>query len=203
MRPRQRPAAALPDIWLFTDERVATGDLLAAARRLPRGAGIIFRHYRTAEAERRALFAALRRIARRRSLCLLLAGSDAEAARWGADGAHGRVHDRIARARFLRSAPVHDSAELRAAERQGVDYVFLSPLFATRSHPGARPLGPFRFAALAARARLPVMALGGVGSGDGGRVKRLGAAGYGAIDGLTAPARQNLPRNQNLNVVPT
>lgn len=184
MRPRQRPAAKLPAIWLFTDERVATPDLLAAARSLPRGAGVVFRHYQTAQAERRALFAALHGIARRRGLRLLLAASDREAARWGADGAHGRVHDRIARPGFLRTAPAHDLSELRAAERQGVDGLFLSPLFATRSHPGARPLGPVRFAALARLARRPVNALGGVRPRDASIVKRLGAAGYAAIDGL-------------------
>ncbi len=194
MRLRQRSAATLPPVWLFTDERVATPALLAAARRLPRGSGIIFRHYETPEAERRALFAALKRIARRRTLRLLLAGSDRQAARWGADGAHGRVHDRIVRPRFLRSAPVHDAAELRAAERQAVHCVFLSPVFATRSHPGARPLGPFRFAALAGRSRVPVMALGGVRSGKLAQLKRLGAAGYGAIDDLTAPPIRSRPK---------
>lgn len=186
MRARQRPATPLPVLWLFTDERIATPDLVRAAIRLPRGSGIIFRHYRTAEADRRALFGMLRRIARRRGLFLLLAGEDRQASQWRADGAHGRVHDRIARRPFLRTAPVHDLAEIRAAERQGVACVFLSPLFATRSHPGARPLGVVRFAALAARARVPVMALGGVDSGDAVLLKRLGAAGYGAIDGLVS-----------------
>jgi thiamine-phosphate pyrophosphorylase len=75
-------------------------------------------------------------------------------------------------------------AQLRAAERAGVDLIFLSPLFATRSHPGARPLGPFRFAAIARRASMPVMALGGVHPRHSGAIRRLGAAGFGAIDGL-------------------
>jgi thiamine-phosphate pyrophosphorylase len=79
---------------------------------------------------------------------------------------------------------VHDLPQLRRAERQGADLVFISPLFATRSHPGKRPLGPVRFAALASRAHVPVMALGGVGPRHVRLTRMLGASGYGAIDSL-------------------
>ena len=51
----------LPTIWLMTDERV--GDLLGAIRRLPRGAGVVFRHYATPAEERRRLWRAVRRVA--------------------------------------------------------------------------------------------------------------------------------------------
>ena len=65
----------LPGLWRMTDERVKDASLLAAAARLPRGrAGIVFRHYRTEAVNRRALFEALRVIARRRRLVLMLAG---------------------------------------------------------------------------------------------------------------------------------
>jgi thiamine-phosphate pyrophosphorylase len=84
----------------------------------------------------------------------------------------------------VRSAPAHDLAEIRAAERAGADFVFLSPVFPTRSHPGAEPLGPHRFAALACATRLPVIALGGM---DEKRVRGLrGAYGWAGIDAWTA-----------------
>jgi len=181
MRNRQRRLKPVPTLWLMTDERVAEDRLLRGAMRLPRGSGIVLRHYRTAARERRALFATLRRIAARRGLVLFLAGSEAEALAWGADGFHGRG----GRARRLpMSAPVHDMRELRGAERAGADVLFVSPLFATRSHPGARALGAFRFGALARRADGPAMALGGVGLRHARLVRMLGAAGFGAIDGL-------------------
>lgn len=187
---------ALPMLWLLTDERIDTASLLRAAGRLPRGSGIILRHYRTPEAERRALFDRLRQVARRNCLMLLLAGTVGQALRWGADGAHGRAATRAPVPRgFVRSAPVHDMAELREAARGGANIVFVSPLFATRSHPGAAALGAFRFAALARAAPMPVMALGGVGSRHRQLIRRLGASGHGAIDSLT--------RRQNLNDVPT
>ena len=82
----RRHRKSLPGLWLMTDERVADDRLLAAARALPRGrAGIILRHYRTPPAQRRALFDALRAIARRRRLVLLLAGPARAAAAWRAE----------------------------------------------------------------------------------------------------------------------
>jgi thiamine-phosphate pyrophosphorylase len=181
MRQRQR-RYALPTLWLMTDERVPDDRLLRAAGRLPRGSGIIFRHYTLAEAERRLLFGRLQRVARRHGLALFLAGEAVQAAAWGADGSHG---GKERRGRLPLSLPVHDARQLREAERRGADIVFVSPLFATRSHPGANPLGPVRFAALARRARMPVMALGGVKRRHAHLVRALGAAGFGAIDGLT------------------
>lgn len=170
----------LPALWLMTDERVAPDALLAAAVRLPRGrAGVIFRHYATPPKERRALFDRLGAIARRRRLVLMLAGSAQQAAAWRADGWHGRDHRRPARP-MLHSAPAHDRREIIAATP--ADLILLSPLFPTRSHPGAPALGRVRFAALARMARAPVIALGGVRRGH--RFHGLGAYGWAAIDGL-------------------
>ena len=174
----------MPSIWLMTDERVAPAALLASAARLPRGrAGIVFRHYRTAPAERRALFDGMAAIARRRRLVLLLAGSARQAGAWGADGWHGRGVGGGVRP-LLHSMAVHDVRELKAAERGRADLVFLSPLFATRSHPGGRVLGRCRFAALAHGAQMPVMALGGVQGRHRLMLRGIGALGWGAIDGL-------------------
>ena len=182
---RARYAKNLPSIWLVTDERVPSGMLLASAARLPKGrGGILFRHYRTAPRERRALFDRVAEVARRRRLMLLLAGSAREAAAWGADGWHGRSSGRAAQPLF-RSMAVHNVRELCAAELVGADLIFLSPLFATRSHPGGRVLGRVGFAALAHRAEVPVVALGGVRAGHRRMLMGLGASGWAAIDGLT------------------
>src|SRR5688572_13203779 len=101
----------LPRLWLMTDERPG-GALWAALGRLPRGSGIVVRHYRLSKDARRALFQRVRSIARRRGLLLLLAGSESEALAWGDDGSHGRG-SRSSPGR-LRSAPAHDVTEIRA-----------------------------------------------------------------------------------------
>ncbi len=171
MAPRQ----PLPRLWLMTDERLGDA-LLPAVRRLPpRRAGIVFRHYSLDEPERRGLFDDVKAHARRRGLTLLLAGSAELAEAWDADGHHGRGPGK-----GLHSRPAHDLAEIRAAEREGADLLFLSPVFATRSHPEAQPLGPPRFNSLARRTDLPVIALGGM---NALRARRLREAyGWAGID---------------------
>ncbi|MEQ6334088.1 thiamine phosphate synthase [Sphingobium sp. MK2] len=180
----RRHRKKLPTIWLMTDERVADAALLVAVARLPKGrAGIVFRHYRTGEKARRALFDAVRVLARRRRLVLLLAGEGRTAAAWRADGWHGRDTRRVVRP-MLHSMAAHDVREVLAARRGRADLLFVSPLFPTRSHPGAGCLGRARFAALARQADVPVMALGGVKPGHRRMLRGIGADGWAAIDGL-------------------
>jgi thiamine-phosphate pyrophosphorylase len=174
-----RSSQPLPRLWLMTDARLA-GGLIGAARRLPEGAGIVFRHYWLEEGERRALFDRVRKAAP--TALLLLAGPADQARAWGADGSHGP-----GRGFGLRSAPVHGPAQIRAAERAGAALLFLSPVYATRSHPDARPLGLARFAWLARRTALPVIALGGMDPARGRRLASFGAYGWGAIDAWGAP----------------
>lgn len=177
---RRNARKPLPVLWLMTDERIAANALLAAAARLPRGrAGVIFRHYATPPKDRRTLFDRMAAIARRRRLVLMLAGTAQQAAAWRADGWHGRDHRRAARP-MLHSAPAHNRREIMATA--AADLILLSPLFPTRSHPGAPALGRARFAALARLARAPLIALGGVRRSD--RLHGLGAYGWAAIDGL-------------------
>ena len=167
----------LPRHWLMTDERLGE-TLFPAIGRIPRGGGIVFRHYGLPEAERRSLFDDVKAQARRRGLVLLLAGPPELAEAWDADGSHGRGP---VRGGGLGSAPVHDLAEIRAAEREGADLLFLSPVFATRSHPGTRPLGPARFSLLARQTSLPVIALGGMNAIRARRLREAyGWAGIGA-----------------------
>jgi thiamine-phosphate pyrophosphorylase len=166
----------LPRLWLMTDERM--GDRLPRAlHRLPRGAGIVFRHYATFSADRRALFAEIRRIARRRGLILLLAGTAREATRWGADGVHNAVGR--APARMIRTAAAHDRRQIVRAVRDRADLVFLSPVFPTRSHPGEPALGRYRFRAIAQASPVPIVALGGM---DARRARTIRAYGWAGID---------------------
>jgi len=60
--------------------------------------------------------------------------------------------------------------------------VFVSPVFATRSHPGARALGPIRFALMVRGLPIPVIALGGMTAKRARRLQLLGASGWAAID---------------------
>jgi len=132
MRPRQ----PLPRIWLMTDERLL--DLDAAIAKLPRGSGIVFRHYSLAPDDRFVLFKHVRRKAKARRHVVVLADRPALARHWGANGAHDRSSHRSA---GLRTCSVHSIRERVAAQRAAADLIFVSPVYATRSHPGAKALG--------------------------------------------------------------
>ena len=62
----------------------------------------------------------------------------------------------------LVAASCHNLAELKKAEVLGCDFVVLSPVQATLSHPGATPLGWQQFAAMSQGCSVPVYALGGM-----------------------------------------
>jgi thiamine-phosphate pyrophosphorylase len=158
----------------MTDERQGEA-LWAALQRLPAGSGVVFRHYSLPQIHRKLLFAQVRRIARRRRLLLILAGSPRLSRAWRADGVHGLEPG----SGGLRTAAAHNLREIRGAERAGAHLLFVSPVFATRSHPGARGLGPTRFHMLARSARQPVAALGGMNEE---RARRLRVHRWAAID---------------------
>ncbi len=123
----------LPRLWLLTDERQGEA-LWPALDSLPRGSGVIFRHYSLDDTVRRAMFTTIRRISRKRRIVLLLAGSESLAQKWHADGVYGEALGRQRR-KLIHAASVHDLKEIRRAERKGADMLLLSPLFPTRSHP--------------------------------------------------------------------
>jgi thiamine monophosphate synthase len=56
----------------------------------------------------------------------------------------------------------HSTEGCRQAERNGFDYVFISPVFSTRSHPGESGLGLEKSSKICSSVHIPVFALGGI-----------------------------------------
>jgi 8-oxo-dGTP diphosphatase len=90
---------------------------------------------------------------------------------------HGRPFPR----ERLLAASCHNAEELALAQRIGVDFVTLSPLLPTASHPGAAALGWETAASLLADCSLPAFLLGGVGPDDRPRAWDIGAQGVAGI----------------------
>jgi len=170
----------LPQIWLISDARNDPA-LERALARLPRGSGLIYRHYHLAPTERRARFEALARVARRFGHRVILSGTPRQARAWKADGAYGAAEKLARGPATLRLVTVHSLHELARATRARADAVLLSPVYPTRSHPGAATLGQVRFHLLAARSAVPVIALGGM---TRHRARHLPTRTWAAIHGL-------------------
>ena len=181
-----RPHAHLPPLILMTDI-VRLPDPLPAIRRLPPGSAVIVRH--PDPLARRTLAAGLLEVCRAAGVRLLIAADPRLAEALGADGVHlpealVRAGRRRRRPGWLVTAAAHSPRALRRAADAGADAALLSPVFATRSHPGAPAIGAVRFTAWARAAPLPVYALGGVTPETAGRLADSGACGFAGIAGL-------------------
>ena len=179
--PKEKKSKRNPDfaLALFTDE--SPRDWLEAARRLPPDSIVVVRA-RTAKS-RAALFDLLRPLPLR-----LLIADDPELAQ-EADGLHlpeARAreagHWRARHPGWIITASAHSLRALMTTS--DLDAVFLAPVFATASHPGAPPLTPVRAALIAAQSPVPVYALGGV-SARNAALLAPSFSGIAAITGLS------------------
>jgi thiamine-phosphate pyrophosphorylase len=182
-----RPAR-LPRLWLLSDARNDAG-LAAALAKLPRGSGLVFRHYHLPAPQRKARYAALARLARAHGHAVVLAGTMAQARAWRADGAYGPASAIGPGGAGLRLGTAHTLRELRQALAARADLVLISPVFATRSHPGAGTLGALGCLRLAGHNRAGAsLALGGMTQARWRQLAQAGPAtrphGWAAIDGL-------------------
>ena len=183
----------LPALLLFSDAK-RLPDPLAALDRLPRGSGVVFRHYRASG--RAALARALVRKARARGIHVLVAGDARLAARTRALGLHlpeallgaPLAFGPTKRLKFsIVTIAAHSLRTLFRAARLGADAAILGPVFPTASHPGATPLGPLRFARFCRKSPIPVYAIGGVGPRTALRLKASGAIGFAGIGAIRLP----------------
>jgi thiamine-phosphate pyrophosphorylase len=187
---KRRTRHNLPRLFLVSDQS-RQADVVAVARRLASGSGVILRHY--GDPGRDALAARLAQVAAARHLVLIVAADWRLAARIGAAGIHlpeamarhavlAPVLGWIRRRRALLTIAAHSPAALAQARRLGASAAIVSPVFATASHPGARTIGAVRFAQWSRRAGLPMVALGGMNPKSrrrlgGARVAAMAAVG--------------------------
>ena len=84
----------------------------------------------------------------------------------------------------LLAASCHDAEELAMAAEIGVDFVTLSPVLPTATHPDAQPLGWERARELIDTVNMPVYLLGGMSTGELPEAFEAGAQGIAGIRGL-------------------
>jgi thiamine-phosphate pyrophosphorylase len=179
------PKRSLPRVWFMTDPK-RTPHMERAIAALPRGWGVIYRHF--GAHDRLETAKRLARLCRGRGRLVLLIAADPQLARAvRADGVHWpeaklrRI--RPGNPRWIETASAHSRAGLARAARLGVDAAILSPVFESVSPSAGKPLGPLAFRLLARSAPLPVYALGGISARTAARAMPF-AAGFAAVDGI-------------------
>lgn len=134
---------------------------------MPMGSAVIIRSRSENERDQRAR--AISNLCRYHRVTLLMSCETPPAQLIG-DGVHvpeaGRKNWR--RTDFYRLQPrlvttsAHDLTAAKSGAAWGADAVLLSPIFSTKSHPGAKSLGVWRGAAISRHLNIPTIALGGI-----------------------------------------
>ncbi len=132
---------------------------------------VLVREKKLTSAKLLALSSRLRHITREHQARLIIHTQADVAAAVDADGVHlaskdidsiNALRQWLGKAKISISVSCHNADELQHAHSMGADYAMLSPVFPTRSHPGAAPLGLDIFRTLADASPLPIIALGGI-----------------------------------------
>lgn len=162
-------ALCLPSLYAITAvEHYGVAAFMPRLRQaLQRGVRLVQVRERTmAQAELLAFAREVVALARAYGATVLVNGDANLALRSGADGVHlqSAQLSRLKRRPDTRlwSASCHDAAELARAAELDADFVVLSPVLPTPTHPEAAGLGWTKFAQLARDYPLPIYALGGM-----------------------------------------
>ncbi|MGB5442009.1 MAG: Nudix family hydrolase [Gammaproteobacteria bacterium] len=185
-------ALNLPERYLITPEPGLRDPqfLVELEQALARGISLVqLRAKSLSAADYRVLVPEVQSVCRAAGARLLLNADPLLAQQLAADGVHLNsarlmaMSERPAGIRLL-GASCHTRTEVEHANALAVDFIAVSPVQQTRSHPGAAVLGFEGLRTLTELATVPVYALGGMREADLEMAFRHGAQGIAAISGL-------------------
>ena len=186
-------ALHLPDRYLITP---APGNdlpafIAALERSIRRGISLVqLRAKQLADADYRQLAAAVAGVCRTANVRLLLNCEPHLVPELGAHGVHLtgprllELEQRPLDAGYLVAASCHSPEEVSHAGKLGLDFIVVSAVRETASHPGVAAIGFGGLQSLCDAAVMPVYALGGMQEADIEMAWQCGAQGIAAIRGL-------------------
>lgn len=165
-------------------------DLVRAARALPKGAAIIYRHY--GSEDRHGIAKALRDITFAREQQFLIGHDPELAIEAGADGVHFRRNATLIEPTLWRKrCPdwIITMAGLKGEKNYSgslsvLDGIFISSVFKSNSPSAGAPIGTAALAQICAATPVPVIALGGINEKTAPSLLGTGAAGIAGIGGI-------------------
>ncbi len=174
---------------LMTDpHRIA--DTAEAARTLPEGCAIIYRHF--GKDDREAEASKLRQITLERRQQLLIGDDPELAIKIGADGVHFRRSASEATLDLWRrrcpewilTMAAAKSDEIYTKDYRALDALFVSSIFPSQSHSAGLPIGRNKLSTICGALEIPIIALGGINAQTSQALIGTGAAGLAGIEGL-------------------
>ena len=188
----QHLPVGLPPVFFLTDpDRIPEPASVAA--RLPKGWGVIYRHF--GRADRSDIATRLARLSHVGRLTLLIAADPQLAVKVGAAGIHWPFAERHKARKWRNRFPVmtvsaHTPRQFRAIDPSSFDAVLLSTVFSSSSPSAGMPMGPLKFRNLVRTTSIPVFGLGGVTSDTAAHISR--SAGLAAIEGIASQFERKL-----------
>jgi len=189
----------MPDysLYLVTDETLAGARGVEAVVRAAVEGGVSVVQLRAKAAAGRAFLEQVLRLAawlRQRGVPLIINDRVDIALACDADGVHVGQDDlpcadvrRLVGPNRIIGVSVSTVAEALQAQRDGADYLGVSPVFATPTKPDAPPAaGLDGLAAIRSAVRLPLVAIGGISEQNAAAVIRAGADGIAVVSAIMA-----------------
>lgn len=180
---------------LFTD-RKKIFDFEKVIKNLPKNSAIIIREYDLPKQDRKDFAKKIFNLAKTRPDLQILIGKDFELAlELKADGIHFSDFDKLPLNFLLKKFPknfifsfaAHSLKSLRKVQKLKPDMIFISPIFPTTSHVGAKTFGYKNLAKIAVQNKKQnyfwgnIYALGGITKTNIEMLKKLPLKGFGAI----------------------
>jgi len=151
---------------------------------LPKNVGIIYRNYESEINSQQ--ISEIKNFCRKLGKKIYLANNVKLAIKNNLDGAYIPSFDKnliykvISKKRkFLIMGSAHRIDEIKIKEKQGVDLIFLSPLFLTKNY--QKNLGIIKFNLLSKISKKPIIALGGIRKYNLKKIKLIKAIGFSGI----------------------
>lgn len=185
-------AVQLPSQYLITPEHSSTQRqefLSLLSDKVNQGASLIqLRAKNLSEEEFAQLYKQVQPIVSQKAVKLLPNCSIEQALKLNAHGVHLNarrlMQTQSLPANLLVAASCHNKQEIKKACTLGVQFIVVSPVNRTQSHPDSQPLGWENFSTLCETATVPVFALGGMALSDEAIAIKHGAQGIAAISSL-------------------
>lgn len=186
-------ACLLPARIAITPERSVAETLEFCQQAISRGAdGVVLRNHPLNDSEMAELVAELQPLCAAADCFFSVNGSLELARKLDLSALHlnsARLRELESREQFQGrwlSASCHNEEELQLAVAKGIDFIFLSPVQATASHPEQRGMGWERFADLVEESQIPAYGLGGLTLDKFEQARLAGAQGVAAISAWLA-----------------
>jgi len=160
--------SVLPPVMFLTDE-TRTPNPLATVQRLPKGWGVLYRHFGGTDSMTSGR--ELANCARQRGLFFSVSSDISLARKLGADGIH-IPNSRLPNTRrsslgdFVITTSVHSPSELRRAIRFGVNSLFVSPIFESLSPSAGKSLNIFGLRGYIQKTNVDIFGLGGISASN-------------------------------------